>query len=213
MACCWAILQDPSAVAHAVRAAADEDFSAMSFLSTVGKGKPVKGIVEAVLNGSTLRLTLPEHGLQQVTVALAGVQCPSMGKRAAAPAAPAAEGGAGGGELTAAAAAASVPAAAAEPFAREAKWFSEVRVLNREVRVVLEGVDKYNNLFGSVVFPEGEGDKLGNLAEQLAAAGLAKVGGCAGDTRVTPQGQGPPGKLSGSREKGGGAGGRFCMSM
>jgi staphylococcal nuclease domain-containing protein 1 len=97
----------------------------MSFLSTVGKGKPVKGIVEAVLNGSTLRLTLPEHGLQQVTVALAGVQCPSMGKRAAAPAAPAAEGEA----PTAAAAAAAVPAAAAEPFAREAKWFSEVGVV------------------------------------------------------------------------------------
>jgi hypothetical protein len=31
--------------------------------------------------------------------------------------------------------------------------------------VVLEGVDKYNNLFGSVVYPEG--DKLLNLGEQI----------------------------------------------
>jgi staphylococcal nuclease domain-containing protein 1 len=40
-----------------------------------------------------------------------------------------------------------------------------VRVLNREVRVVLEGVDKFNNLFGSVV--HSEGDKLVNLGEAL----------------------------------------------
>jgi hypothetical protein len=31
--------------------------------------------------------------------------------------------------------------------------------------VVLEGVDKFNNLFGSVVYPEG--DKLVNLGEAL----------------------------------------------
>jgi hypothetical protein len=34
-----------------------------------------------------------------------------------------------------------------------------------QVRVVLEGVDKYNNLFGSVVYPEG--DKLTNLGEAI----------------------------------------------
>lgn len=113
------------------------------------------GIVEAVLNGSTLRLTLlPER--TPVTVTLAGVQCPSMGKRpppaaaAAAPApeangsAPAANGTANGnGAAPAAVTAASIAAAGvsasaapggAEPFAREAKWFSESRVLNREVR-------------------------------------------------------------------------------
>lgn len=108
-----------------------------------------------MLNGSTLRLTLlPER--TPVTVTLAGVQCPSMGKRpaatpAAAPApeangsAPEADGTANGNgaaappaAVTAASIAASgVTASAApggaEPFAREAKWFSESRVLNREV--------------------------------------------------------------------------------
>lgn len=60
-----------------------------------------------------------------------------------------------------------------EPLAREAKWFSESRVLNREVRVVLEGVDKYNNLFGSVFYPEA--DKPANLAEAIMSAGLGKA--------------------------------------
>lgn len=43
-----------------------------------------------------------------------------------------------------------------------------------QVRVVLEGVDKYNNLFGSVVYPEGE--KLINLGEAIM-----QVGGCGVD--------------------------------
>lgn len=113
------------------------------------------GLVEAVLNGSTLRLTLlPER--TPVTVTLAGVQCPSMGKRPAAPApaaaapeangngaAPEANGTANGnGAAPAAVTAASIAASGvsaasapggAEPFSREAKWFTESRVLNREV--------------------------------------------------------------------------------
>lgn len=59
-----------------------------------------------VLNGSTMRVVLlPEF--QYVTVALAGVQCPSM-KR-----------GPAGAE--------SEP----EPLAREAKYFTETKALNR----------------------------------------------------------------------------------
>ena len=37
---------------------AAEVFNAVDFLQKVGKGKPVAGVVEAVLNGSTLRVTL-----------------------------------------------------------------------------------------------------------------------------------------------------------
>jgi hypothetical protein len=43
------------------------------------------------------------------------------------------------------------------------------------VRVVLDGVDKYHNLFGSVMYPEA--DKPASLAEALVTAGLAKVRG------------------------------------
>jgi hypothetical protein len=38
--------------------AAGEGFNAVDFLQKVGKSKPVAGIVEALLNGSTLRVTL-----------------------------------------------------------------------------------------------------------------------------------------------------------
>jgi staphylococcal nuclease domain-containing protein 1 len=81
-------LQDSAAIAATLAPVPlAEDFNAMSLFQSVGKGKPIAGIVEAVLNGSTLRLSLlPDR--MPVTVQTAGVQCPSMGKRpAAAPAA------------------------------------------------------------------------------------------------------------------------------
>lgn len=48
-----------------------------------------------------------------------------------------------------------------------------MRVLNREVRVVLEGIDKHNNLLGSLVYPEG--DTVVDLGNELVSRGLAKV--------------------------------------
>lgn len=42
----------------------------------------------------------------------------------------------------AAAAAAAVPESAPEPFAREAKYFTELRVLNKDVTIILEGVSQ-----------------------------------------------------------------------
>ncbi|MCI04510.1 nuclease domain-containing protein, partial [Trifolium medium] len=52
-----------------------------------------------------------------------------------------------------------------DPFALEAKFFTEMRVLNRDVRIVLEGVDKFSNLIGSVYYPDGESAK--DLALEL----------------------------------------------
>ena len=120
-------------------------------MARVGKGKQVDAIVEAANSGSTLRVTLLP-GLQSATLMVAGVQCPSMGRRpppAAAPAAAAADGDAPGGPAppgsAAALVAAGTPAAAEggpEPFAREARHFTELRCLNREVKVTLEGVSQ-----------------------------------------------------------------------
>jgi len=107
---------------------------------------PVAALVEAVLNGSTLRFTLPAS-CQFVTGMLAGVACPSMGRR---PEAGAAE-------------------AQPEPFAREAKSFSETSVLHRLVQLQPLGCDKFGNL-ACVVTSEG-----GSLAEALLRAGLARV--------------------------------------
>ncbi|KAI5411166.1 Translin-1, variant 2, partial [Lathyrus oleraceus] len=47
-----------------------------------------------------------------------------------------------------------------------------MRVLNRDVRIVLEGVDKFSNLIGSVYYPDGESAK--DLALELVENGFAK---------------------------------------
>ncbi|KAG2441222.1 hypothetical protein HYH02_010066 [Chlamydomonas schloesseri] len=193
--------KDPARTAKAVRETAGQDDDAASvLLAKVGKGGMVDAVVEAVLGGGSLRVSLLPTGTIGLLVNLAGVQCPSLGRRAAAApeaapaaaaAAPAAgeEGAAAGtaAPTSAAPTAASIAASsAAEPFAREAKAFSEARVLNRDVKLVLEGVDKYGNLFGTVLYTppaaaaaaapaaataSGEQE---HLAEQLLKNGLAK---------------------------------------
>lgn len=80
---------------------------------------------------------------------------------------------------------ASIAEVAPDPYGREAKHFTETRVSSRDVRfkllplnfglciqgcsllrrfnlqvrIVLEGVDKYSNLIGSVYYPDGESAK------------------------------------------------------
>ncbi|KAH1074755.1 hypothetical protein J1N35_027083 [Gossypium stocksii] len=160
------------------------NLDAMGLLAA-NKGKPMEGIVEQVRDGSTVRVyLLPDFQFVQVFVA--GIQSPSMGRRAVAetvvetdltsddqngdasaePRAP----------LTSAQKLSASAAAAAEvspdPFGPEAKHFTEVRCLNRDVRIVLEGVDKFSNLIGSVYYPEGETAK--DLALELVENGLAK---------------------------------------
>ncbi|GLC57824.1 hypothetical protein PLESTB_001270800 [Pleodorina starrii] len=197
--------KDPQRTARAVReTVGQEDDAAGALLARVGKGGMVDAVVEAVLGGSSLRLTLLPNGTISLLVNLAGVQCPSVGRRAAAPAGgdAAATAAAAPGEDGAAAApvaptAASIAAtSAAEPYSREAKAFTEARVLNRDVKLVLEGVDKYGNLFGTVLYTPpavlpgapaaapaaaapaaaapAAGGEQEHLAEQLLKNGLAK---------------------------------------
>eukprot|EP00640_Fibrocapsa_japonica_P000834 CAMPEP_0113935162 /NCGR_PEP_ID=MMETSP1339-20121228/2371_1 /TAXON_ID=94617 /ORGANISM="Fibrocapsa japonica" /LENGTH=728 /DNA_ID=CAMNT_0000937219 /DNA_START=1 /DNA_END=2187 /DNA_ORIENTATION=- /assembly_acc=CAM_ASM_000762 len=56
-----------------------------------------------------------------------------------------------------------------EPFALEAKHFSEVRLLNREVDLLLEGLDKYGNFYGTVLHP------MGNVSVELLKHGLGRM--------------------------------------
>jgi hypothetical protein len=84
----------------------------------VGKGKPVAAVVDAVLNGATLRVTLLDSQ-QSATVAVCGVACASMSKRAPVDGAPESD------------ASAATAIGQPEPYAREAKFFSESRALNR----------------------------------------------------------------------------------
>ncbi|XP_027338494.1 ribonuclease TUDOR 1-like [Abrus precatorius] len=158
------------------------NLDAMGLLAA-NKGLPMEAIVEQVRDGSTVRIyLLPEFQFVQVFVA--GIQAPQMGRRAASetvvePELTADEtNGDVSGEprapLTSAQRLAVSTSAetAADPFAHEAKFFTEMRVLNRDVRVVLEGVDKFSNLIGSVYYPDGESAK--DLALELVENGYAK---------------------------------------
>ncbi|XP_014509090.1 ribonuclease TUDOR 1 [Vigna radiata var. radiata] len=159
------------------------NLDAMALLAA-NKGRPMEGIVEQVRDGSTLRVyLLPDFQFVQVFVA--GIQAPQMGRRAVPesviePEVPADEtNGDVPGEprapLTSAqrlAASASSAETSADPFAPEAKFFTETRVLNRDVRIVLEGVDKFSNLIGSVYYPDGDSAK--DLALELVENGFAK---------------------------------------
>lgn len=148
----------------------DESSLAVKFSGSDGptllsefKGKLVPAIVESVRDGAALRVILRPN-MQIVNFGLAGVQCPRVNPpQSSAP--PAAEDGQEGDAATPPPA----PVGPA-PFAREAKHFTEMRLLHRDVEVKLEGVDKYGNLYGSVVHPSGH-----NISVELLKNGLARM--------------------------------------
>jgi len=53
---------------------------------------------------------------------------------------------------------------------KEAKYFTELSLLHRDVSLVLEGVDKFENLFGSIVL---ENNKC--FQEELLSKGYATI--------------------------------------
>jgi len=107
------------------------------------KGAPVDAIIEQAASGSMLRVMLLPS-FHQITLLLSGIQCPSI-KRAE-----------DGSEDAA-------------PFAREARFFVEQRLLQRDLQVKIEGVDKGGALFGSIVHDKG------NMSVELVRCGLARV--------------------------------------
>jgi staphylococcal nuclease domain-containing protein 1 len=115
--------------------------SAEAYVSK-NKGKKVRGVVESFRDAACFRATLlPEY--HQATIMLSGLQAPGFKKE-------------NGQEL-------------AQPFARDAKFFVEARLLNREVDIMIEGCDKYGNLVGMVLHPNG------NMSEMLLSNGLARL--------------------------------------
>ncbi|GFQ84815.1 staphylococcal nuclease domain-containing protein 1 [Trichonephila clavata] len=104
--------------------------------------KPIKAIVEYVVDGSTFRVLLysddfPEH--YYIKLMLSGIRC----------------NGFTGDDQT------------PEPFAEEAKFFTECRLLQRDVEVLLESVSN-KNFLGTILHPNG------NITELLLSEGLAK---------------------------------------
>ncbi|KAF9237524.1 hypothetical protein BU15DRAFT_88689 [Melanogaster broomeanus] len=125
------------------------------------KGKPIDALVEHVRDGSTLRVRLfmPDGEHRMINIALAGVRCARPSSKSD---------------------------EQSEPWAEEAKFFTESRLLQRPVRVVILSLPSStatpfqtgaNNappppasiFIGSVLHP------AGNVAEHLVAAGLARI--------------------------------------
>ena len=62
-----------------------------------------------------------------------------------------------------------------EAYAEQARYFTETRVLNREIRVILKGADKFNNLFGQIKYTDNE--EAIDLGFELVTSGCARVSG------------------------------------
>nr|GMC71659.1 ribonuclease TUDOR 1-like [Ipomoea batatas] len=121
------------------------NLDAMGLLAA-NKGRSMEAFVEQVRDGSTLRVYLLP-GFQFVQVFIAGIQAPSMGRRSTTDTAIATEVTAheANGDSSAepraaltsaqrlAASTASITEVAPDPYGREAKHFTEIRVLNRDM--------------------------------------------------------------------------------
>lgn len=117
-------------------------------------GKPIPAVVSQLRNGSALRcevagsLGKAAGGIpfMIVTLSLAGAQSPRVpftNKDK------------------------DEPAEEAEPFALEANHWVEARLLNRDVEIVIRGIDKSDNVYGDVLFPKGD------VTTKLLELGLA----------------------------------------
>ncbi|PNF41236.1 hypothetical protein B7P43_G01504 [Cryptotermes secundus] len=107
-------------------------------------GKPIKAVIESVRDGSTVRaFLLPDF--YYITLMISGIRCPGFkldndGKP---------------------------DPSAKVPYAEEAKFFVESRLLQRDVEIILESVSN-NNFVGSILHPRG------NIAEALLKEGFAQ---------------------------------------
>ncbi|KAG1653353.1 Nuclease domain-containing protein 1 [Nymphon striatum] len=106
--------------------------------------KPVKAVIEHVRDGCTVRaFTSIADTFYHVTIMMSGIRCP-MFKLS--------EDG---------------TSQTPEPFAEEAKYFTESRLLQRDVEIILESVSN-QNFIGSVIHPNG------SIAECLLKEGFGR---------------------------------------
>ncbi|CAI2334758.1 unnamed protein product [Caenorhabditis sp. 36 PRJEB53466] len=118
--------------------------------------KPVDAVIEMVRDGTTVRAFLLPN-FEYITLQLSGVRAPSTKNPNSID-------------------------SRAEPFSEEAKFFTEARLLQRDVQIVLESTSN-QNFVGSILHPKG------NIAESLVREGYAKcvdwsIGLCTGGSEV-----------------------------
>ena len=129
----------------AVREVSDGVEDAMAIKNRAG-GRELDAVVEYIMDAGRMRVLMgPPYHL--ITFNLSGVSVPSIRRQE------------DGSEVAA-------------PFAREAKFLVERKLLNRDVKITLEGVDKYNNFFGTLKYKDGSSSS--NLAIELLGEGMAK---------------------------------------
>jgi len=132
------------------------------------KGQPIPAVVDRVIDGSTLRVELLGLGDDlhhtMITFCLAGIEAPST---------PMPEGAQqdrkGGAKKE-----------KPQPWALEAQAFVEARLLHRDVHIILQGVDKTPNFYGTIQYPKG------NISDRLLEEGYAKV--MKWSANLTPEG-------------------------
>lgn len=108
-------------------------------------GKPIKAIIEHVRDGSTIRAFLLLPDFNYITLIMSGIRCPGFKLDSEGKPDP----------------------SVTVPYAEEARYFVESRLLQRDVEIVLESVNNAN-FVGSILFPKG------NIAEALLREGFAK---------------------------------------
>ncbi|CAG8525062.1 10315_t:CDS:10 [Gigaspora margarita] len=113
------------------------------------KGLKIDGIIEQVRDGSSLRVLFipPAPAPQQyLNINISGIKAPIVRK--------------------------DIPEVEnlIEPYGEEAKYFVESRLLQRNVKVILEGLSGNSQAFSATIL-----HPAGNIAESLVAVGLAKV--------------------------------------
>lgn len=128
------------------------------------KDKLIPALVENVREGAFMRVLLIPS-MQMINFGLAGVQCPRMNATT-----PPALNNEISDNASKDKGAEGTTVIQAAPFAREAKHFTEMRLLHRNVEVKLQGVDKFGNFYGSVVHPSGR-----NISVELLRNGYARM--------------------------------------
>ena len=146
------------------------DYAAASVLLKELKSSPQEIVVEQVLDGASIRaVIMNREPKMSVMLSFSGIACTRVRPTARKP-----RGGAAPKLAADGADAASPPDAPPapldpEPFALEARDFTEVRLLHRRLEVRFEGVGRNGKFFGTVVH------KKGNIGVKLVEVGLARV--------------------------------------
>jgi len=121
------------------------------------RGEPIPAVIEQVRDGSMMRASLLSSH-HQIQFILSGIKCPMIRRDPE-----------------------DAKKEIFEPYAAEAKFFVESRLLDRDVKIVLEGVSNQNLLLATVLHQNG------NITELLLREGFAR---CV-DWSITSYTQGP----------------------